>query len=50
MSLEEKLLYEKEIGWNHIQMQIPFINTPTYFFNIGDKVQYGALKERFIMI
>lgn len=45
ITLEERLLKEKETGWNHIQMQIPFINTPTYFFTIGDKVQYGALKE-----
>lgn len=42
---EEKLAQEKERGLSHIKNEIPHINEPTYRFNIGDKVSYGALKE-----
>ena len=45
LSIEEKLQQEKERGIDQIQREIPFINTPSYFFNIGDKVSYGAIKE-----
>ena len=45
LSVEEKLQQEKERGLYQIQRELPFINTPSYFFNVGDKVSYGAIKE-----
>ena len=45
LTIEEKLLQEKENGLSNIEREVPFLNTPTYSFNIGDKVRYGALKE-----
>lgn len=45
LTKEEKLQIEKENGLSNIEREVPFLNTPSYFFNIGDKVSYGALKE-----
>ena len=45
LTKEEKLQQEKERGIEQIQRELPFINTPSYFFNVGDKVSYGAIKE-----
>lgn len=45
---EEKLQREKENGLRNIEDKIPYLNTPSYFFNIGDKVSYGALKESIV--
>ncbi|MBD5534570.1 MAG: DUF262 domain-containing protein [Lachnospiraceae bacterium] len=45
LTKEEKLQKEKKIGLSHIEREVPFLNTPSYFFNVGDKVSYGALKE-----
>lgn len=45
LTIEEKLLREKENGLLIVEKEIPFLNTPTYLFNIGEKVRYGALKE-----
>lgn len=47
LSKEEKQK-EKENGLNNIKRKIPYLNTPSYFFNIGDKVSYGAMKESII--
>ena len=47
LSKEEKKK-EKENGLNNIKRKIPYLNTPSYFFNIGDKVSYGAMKESII--
>lgn len=48
MTLEERLEHEKKLHLSHIQRQIPFINKPTYFFNIGDSVRLGRLKEAIV--
>lgn len=45
LTKEEKLQIEKENGLSNIEREVPFLNTPSYFFNIGDRVSYGALKE-----
>lgn len=45
LTREEKLRREKENGLSNIKSKIPYLNTPSYFFNVGDKVSYGALKE-----
>ena len=45
LTIEEKFQREKENGLKNIEREIPFINEPSYFFNVGDKVSYGALKE-----
>lgn len=48
LTAEEKLQQQKERALEHIQREIPFINEPSYFFNIGDKVSYGSLKESIV--
>lgn len=48
LTLEEKLEREKEKSLQMIKGKIPFLNTPTYSFDIGDKVIYGALKESIV--
>lgn len=45
LTIEEKLEQEKKIGISHMQMEIPHINEPSYSFNIGDEVAYGAMKS-----
>lgn len=45
LTKEEKLQREKENGLSNIEREVPFLNSPSYFFNIGDKVSYGAIKE-----
>jgi hypothetical protein len=45
LTQEERLQHEKEHGLSMIKMELPFIPEPTYTFSIGDKVQYGSLKE-----
>lgn len=45
LTKEEKLQQEKRKGIEQIQRELPFINTPSYFFNIGDIVSYGAMKK-----
>lgn len=45
LTIEEKLQQEKKRGLEEIQSELSFINTPSYYFNVGDKVSYGALKE-----
>ena len=45
---EEILKEEKERGLLDIREKLHLINEPTYKFNIGDKVQYGALKESIV--
>lgn len=48
LTKEEKLQREKENGLSNIERKIPYLNTPSYFFNIGDRVSYGALKESIV--
>lgn len=48
LTIEEKLAREKEQGLSMIEREIPFLNTPTYSFAIGDKVIYGSLKESIV--
>lgn len=45
LTIEGKLQIAKENGLRDIERKIQFLNTPSYFFNVGDKVSYGALKE-----
>lgn len=45
---EQSLLEEKEQEINYIKDRIRYINEPTYYFNIGDKVRYGKLKESIV--
>lgn len=48
LTIEEKLSKEKEQGLSMIEREIPFLNKPTYFFVVGDKVRYGSLKESIV--
>ena len=48
LTQEEKLQREKENGLSNIEIKVPYLNTPSYFFNVGDKVCYGALKESIV--
>ncbi len=45
LTKEEKLQKEKENGLSNIKRKVPYLNIPSYFFDVGDKVSYGALKE-----
>lgn len=45
LTVEERLQQEKENGLRSIQRELDFINTPSYFFNIGDEVELGSLKQ-----
>ena len=45
---EEKFLREKERDMGFIKERIQNLNEPSYFFNIGDKVQYGAIEESIV--
>ena len=45
LTKEEKLHREKENGLSNIERKIPYLNMPSYFFDVGDKVSYGVLKE-----
>ena len=48
LTKEEKLEQEKQNGLSNIKREVPYINEPSYSFNIGDKVCYGAMKESII--
>ncbi len=45
---EQLLLEEKEREINFIKERVKYINEPTYKFEVGEKVQYGALKESIV--
>lgn len=45
LTKEEILEREKNNSLRDIEKEIPFLNTPSYLFDIGDKVSYGNLKE-----
>lgn len=45
LTVEEKLEQEKQSGLRNIEDELSHINDPSYFFNTGDKVRYGAMKE-----
>lgn len=48
LTKEEKLQKEKENGLSNIKRKVPYLNTPSYFFDVGDKVSHGALKESIV--
>lgn len=48
LTAEEKLEQKKQDGLNNIKREVPYINEPSYRFNVGDKVCYGAMKESII--
>lgn len=48
LTVEEKLTQEKQNALNDIKRKLMYIGEPSYFFNIGDKVRYGALKESIV--
>lgn len=48
LNIAEKLQREKENELKNIEKELQFINTPSYFFNVGDKVIYGTLKESIV--
>ena len=45
LTVEEKLAQEKQNALNNIERELAYINEPSYYFSIGDKVRYGNLKE-----
>lgn len=45
LTVEERLLQEKERGLSDILFELPFINEPSYRFNVGDEVRFGAMKK-----
>lgn len=48
LTKEEKLEQEKQNGLMNIKREVAYINEPSYSFNIGDKVNYGRLKEAIV--
>lgn len=45
LTIEEQLQKERENELSFIKDEVPHLNEPTYRFEIGDKVEYGALKD-----
>lgn len=41
LTIEEKLAQEKQNALNKIERELAYINEPSYYFKIGDKVRYG---------
>lgn len=48
LTVEEKLIQEKQNALNNIERELAYINEPSYLFNLGDKVRYGNLKESIV--
>lgn len=48
LTKEEKLQKEKENRLINIERKVPYLNAPSYFFDVGDEVSYGALKESIV--
>ena len=48
LTIEEKLVQEKQNALNNIERQLAYINEPSYYFKIGDKVRYGNLNVNFL--
>ena len=48
LTVEERLLQEKQNALNNIKKELAYINEPSYHFNLGDKVRYGNLKESIV--
>lgn len=48
LTVEERLEQEKKNGLREVEKMISHIDEPTYHFNIGDKVRFGALKENIV--
>lgn len=45
LTKEGRLQREKENGIRDVERKIPYLNSPSYFFNVGDKVNCGNFKE-----
>ena len=45
LTIEEQLQQDRKIGLSFIESEVQHFNEPTYKFEIGEKVQYGALKD-----
>ena len=45
LTIEEQLQQERENELNFIKDEVPHLNEPTYRFEVGEKVKYGALKD-----
>lgn len=45
LTIEEQLQQERENELSFIKDEVPHLNEPTYRFEVGDKVKYGALKD-----
>ena len=48
LTVEEKLEQEKQNYLREVERMLSHIGEPTYHFNIGDKVRFGALKESIV--
>lgn len=48
LTVEERLEQEKKNGLREVERMLSHIGEPTYHFNIGDKVKFGALKESIV--
>lgn len=48
LTIAEKLQREKENGLRDIERKLPYLNSPSYFFNVGDKVKCGSFKESIV--
>ena len=48
LTVEEKLAQEKQNALNNIKRELAYINDPSFYFNLGDKVRYGNLKESIV--
>lgn len=44
-TLKERLAQERQQGILLIENNLPFLNEPTYYFTVGEEVQYGNLKN-----
>ena len=45
LTVEEKLEQKKQRMLCEVETELSHINEPSYFFKVGDKVRYGAMKE-----
>ena len=43
LTVVERLAQEKQNDLNNIERELAYINEPSFYFNLGDKVKYGNL-------
>jgi len=48
LSQEDRLQMEKENELKNIKRKIIHLNTPSYFFDVGDKVSFGSFKDSIV--